>query len=171
MVLTDPRRADRHRPALYRHPPALARLAHIRAVLAIRLSLQHSHAHQQGQARWRSERRIRATAGAIRAGHLPDAEISWPEVPASPYPGQCWAIEAELTPKPLARTTTFMSATLTRTTDYQPGVRTGPGPRYDQVIYLVGPAARNVVDRAADAVPGALLARLTVRDLPDGALL
>jgi hypothetical protein len=151
--------------------PALARLAHIRAVLAIRLSLQSSDAWQQGGVWWRSERRIRAAAGAIRPGHLPDAEISWPEVPSSPYAGQCWAIEAELTPKPLARTTAIMTQALTRTADYQPDARPGTGPRYDRVIYLAAPAARSVVDRAADAVPGPLRARLAVRGLPDGALL
>jgi hypothetical protein len=64
-----------------------------------------------------------------------------------------------------------MTGALTRTADYQPGARPGPGPRYDRVIYLVAPAARSVVDRAADAVPGPLRARLTVRELPEGALL
>jgi hypothetical protein len=44
--------------------PALGRLAHIRAVLAIRLSLQDSDAFRDGRAWWRSERRIRAAAGA-----------------------------------------------------------------------------------------------------------
>lgn len=151
--------------------PALGRLAHIRAVLAIRLSLQASDAWQQGGAWWRSERRVRAAAGTIRTGHLPDAEVSWPEVPGSIYAGQLWAIEAELTPKPVARTTAIMTGLLTRTTDYQPGARPAARPRYDRVIYLVAPAARSVVDRAAEAVPGPLCGRLAVRDLPEGALL
>ena len=43
--------------------PALGRLAHIRAVLAVRLSLEASHAYRDGRAWWRSERRIRAAAG------------------------------------------------------------------------------------------------------------
>ena len=80
-----------------------------------------------GPAWWRSERRIRAAAGAIRTGHLPDAEVSWPEISASPYAGQLWAIEAELTPKPLARTTAIMGGLLTRTIDYQPGARPAAG--------------------------------------------
>jgi hypothetical protein len=79
--------------------PALARLAHIRAVLAIRLSLQASDAYRDGRAWWRSERRIRAAVGGhVGTGHVPDAEVSWPDIPASSYAGQCWAIEAELTP-------------------------------------------------------------------------
>jgi hypothetical protein len=65
--------------------PALARLAHIRAVLAIRLSLQDSDAWAQGRAWWRSERRIRAAAGGhVGGGHVPDAEVSWPDQPANP---------------------------------------------------------------------------------------
>ena len=60
--------------------PALARLAHIRAVLAIRLSLQDSDAYAQGRAWWRSERRIRAAiAGRSGTTHMPHAEVSWPD--------------------------------------------------------------------------------------------
>jgi hypothetical protein len=65
--------------------PALGRLAHIRAVLAVRLSLQDSDAFRDGRAWWRSERRIRAAAGGrVGTGHVPDAEVSWPDVPGSP---------------------------------------------------------------------------------------
>ena len=150
--------------------PALGRLAHIRAVLAVRLSLQASDAYQEGHGWWRSERRIRAAIGGrVGGGHVPDAEVSWPDLPASPYAGECWAIEAELTPKPLTRTTAIMSGLLTRTADYGPGARPGPGPRYDRVVYLASPAARGVVDRATAALPPGLGSRLTVRDLPPGA--
>ena len=108
--------------------PALSRLAHIRAVLAIRLSLQDSEAYRDGRAWWRSERRIRA-AIAARPGsvHVPDAEVSWPDIPGSRYAGECWAIEAELTPKPLARTMAIMSGLLARTADFHPGCGTGAG--------------------------------------------
>jgi hypothetical protein len=152
--------------------PALSRLAHIRAVLAVRLSLQDSPAYREGRAWWRSERRIRAVAGAAVGGaHVPDAEVWWPDEPASTYAGQCWAIEAELTPKPLARTSAIMAGLLARTADYQPGARPGPGPRYDRVIYMAAPAARGVPTRAAAALPAAQRGRLVVRDLPAGALL
>ena len=142
-------------------------------MLAVRLSLQGSDAYQDGHGWWRSERRIRAAIGGRvgTGGHVPDAEVSWPDLPASPYPGECWAIEAELTPKPLARTTAIMNGLLTRTADYQPGARPGTAPRYDRVVYLASPAARGVVDRAAAALPAALGSRLTVRDLPPGAFL
>src|ERR1700689_947162 len=60
--------------------PALGRLAHIRAVLAVRLSLEDSPAFTDWRAWWRSERRIRAAAGPkVGGGHLPDAEVFWPE--------------------------------------------------------------------------------------------
>jgi hypothetical protein len=78
--------------------PALARLAHIRAVLAIRLWLQAGEAYREHGAWWRSERRIRAAAGRIGTGHVPDAEIHWPSLDGSPYAGQVWAAECELTP-------------------------------------------------------------------------
>ncbi len=140
-------------------PPALARLAHIRAVLAARLWLESGQAYTDGKAWWRSERRIRAalpsTAGAA---HIPDAEIHWPSTGTSPHAGQVWAVEAELTPKPAARTMRIMAGLLSP-------------PRYAQVIYLTAPAARPVVARAAGDLPGPLRGKVTVRDLPPAAFL
>jgi hypothetical protein len=97
--------------------------------------------------------------------------VWWPEVAGSGYGGECWAIEAELTPKPLARTIAIMSGLLARTADYQPTAPPGPEPRYHRVIYLAAPAARSIVDRAAAALPGVQQSRLVVRDLPEGAAL
>jgi hypothetical protein len=151
--------------------PALARLAHIRAVVAIRLSLEDSDAYRDGRAWWRSERHIRAAiSGRSGSTHVPDAEVSWPDVPGSRYVGECWAIEAELTPKPLARTAAIMSALLTRSTDYYPDAAPDSRPRYDRVIYLASPAARSVSERAAATLPAHLRGRVSVRDLPPGAL-
>jgi hypothetical protein len=62
-------------------------------------------------------------------------------MPSARAAGELWAIEAELTPKPLARTAAIMSSLLARTADYEPGARPGPGPRYQRVIYLTAPAA------------------------------
>jgi hypothetical protein len=152
--------------------PALARLAHIRAVLAVRLSLEAGDAYRGGRAWWRSERRIRAAAGGrVGTGHVPDAEVFWPDIPASGYAGQCWAIEAELTPKPLARTAGIMAVLLARAADYQPDAVPGRMPRYDRVVYLAAPGARGVVERAAASLPGGQRSRVVVRELPGGAVL
>jgi hypothetical protein len=151
--------------------PAVGRLAHIRAVLAVRLSLEASTAYQNGQAWWRGERRIRAAIGGRVTGHVPDAEVSWPDITASAYPGECWAIEAELTPKPLARTTAIMTALAARTRDYQPTAPPAARPRYTRVVYLTAPPAHQVTRRAAATLPPATRARVSVRDLPAGALL
>jgi hypothetical protein len=151
--------------------PAAARLAHLRAVLAIRLSLEAGETYQAGRAWWRCERRIRAAIGGRTAGHVPDAEVSWPDLPTSPYAGECWAIEAELTPKSLARTAGIMAALAARSSDYDPGATPGGGPRYHRVIYLAAPAARGVTERAAATLPPPLAARVMVRDLPPETLL
>jgi len=160
--------------------PALPRLAHLRAVTAARLALESVAAYRDGSAHWRSERHLRARIGG-RVGtrdHLPDAEVHWPDAPApGPAPvwaGECWAIEAELTPKTVARTTAIMREVLTRTGDYGcpaaqarvPGVL----PRHVRVVYLCSPAAAGTVGRARDAL-GSLGARVEIRPLPASAYL
>ena len=81
MGLADPRRAPGlglpYRPA----PPALARLAHLRAVTAVRMALESAPGYLAAGAYWRSERRLRARMGArvpLRE-HLPDGEVHWPD--------------------------------------------------------------------------------------------
>jgi hypothetical protein len=138
--------------------PSLGRPAHIRAVLAARLWLEAGPAWAGGQAWWHSERRLRADQPAAgRGGHVPDAEIHWPSIAGSPYAGQVWAVEVELTPKPLARSTRIMGGLLSPM-------------RYAQVIYLTAPAAGPVVTRAAASVPAGEQARVVVRELPPSAL-
>jgi hypothetical protein len=164
-------------------PPALARLAHLRAVTAARLALEGVPAYALASAHWRSERRLRARLGGGlgRREHLPDAEIHWPDhaVPsgsetrpesvAGPAAGECWAIEVELTAKTLVRTTAIMRELLTRTADYgapaaEARVRGRP-PRHARAVYLCSPAATGVVGRARDAL-GAEGARVEIRLLP-----
>jgi hypothetical protein len=155
--------------------PALPRLAHIRAVTSVRLALEAVPAYQAAGAHWRSERRLRARLGGRlgRRDHLPDGEVHWPDAapdgPAPPWAGECWAIEAELTPKTVSRTTAIMQELLSRTGDY--GVPAAearvPGrpPRHDRVIYVCSPAAAGTVHRARDAV-GEDGARIEIRPLP-----
>ena len=121
MVLAHQLRDESHRPGLSCDPALPRPPGHIRAVLAVRLWLEAGKPYQDGQAWWRSERRIRAAAGSPASGvHVPDAEIHWPSLDGSPYAGQIWAIEAELTAKPLARTAGIMQNLLARTSDYAP---------------------------------------------------
>ena len=151
--------------------PSVTRLAHIRAVLAVRLWLQSGQAYKEGKAWWRSERRIRAAGGGrVGIAHLPDAEVHWPSLDGAPYAGQIWAIEAELTPKPLARTTGIMRAMLTRTSDYGPGGVPSIEARYARIVYMTAPAAVSIVSRSIGALPGPLQARMVARDLPPGAV-
>ena len=73
-----------YRPA----PPALARLAHLRAVTAVRLALESAPGYLAAGAYWRSERRLRARMGSrvpLRE-HLPDGEVHWPDTGAHPGP-------------------------------------------------------------------------------------
>jgi hypothetical protein len=141
--------------------PALTRLAHIRAVLAARLWLEARPAWTQGQAWWHSERRLKAAqlppGHRGRGEHVPDAEIHWPSLDGSPHAGQVWAIEVELTPKPLARTSRILAGLLTP-------------PRYARVVYLTAPAAERVVTRSAATLRGEWQARLAVQNLPESAL-
>jgi len=136
--------------------PALGRLAHIRAVLAARLWLASGQAWHEGQAWWHSERRLNTGRPRNAGGHLPDAEVHWPSIAGSPYAGQVWAIEVELTPKQVSRTTGIMTELLSPM-------------RYGTVVYLTSPAARRVVASAAARLPAAEQARLAIRDLPDSA--
>jgi hypothetical protein len=182
-----------YRPA----PPALARLAHLRAVTAVRIALESAPGYASAAAYWRSERRLRARMGSrvpLRE-HLPDGEVHWPDpggVPAAgaavsqarasqtalaapAWAGECWAVEAELTRKTVRRTAAIMTEILTRTGDYgcpAAEVRVpGVPPRHARVLYLCSAAARPTVLRARDALPGALAVRVEVRGLPAGAAL
>jgi hypothetical protein len=170
--------------------PALSRLAHIRAVAAARIALEATSGFQRAAAYWRCERRLRSRHGVGLRQHLPDAEVHWPDraPTASPtdspadsptrasvaWAGECWAIEAELSPKTVARTTAIMREILTRTGDYGcPAAEASvPGrpPRHARALYLCSPAATGNVLRARDAL-GPLGARVEVRPLPPGALL
>ena len=138
--------------------PALGRLAHVRAVLAARLWMQASPAWAAGQPWWHSERRLRADRPAAgRREHVADAEIHWPSIPGGRYAGPVWAVEVELTPKPLERTARIMTDLLSPA-------------RYALVVYLTAPAARPVVTRARACLPAREQSRVLVRELPAAAL-
>ena len=155
-------------------PPALSRLAHIRAVAAIRLALESSDTYLTAAARWRSERHLRARIGKVGAReHIPDGEVHWPDTADVPYAGECWAVEAELTAKTVRRTVSIMRELLTRTGDYgcPPAQLLQPAapPLHARALYLCSGAARPTVLRARAALGAAFAARIEVRDLPPGA--
>jgi len=159
--------------------PALSRLAHLRAVTAVRLALESTGGYASAGAYWRSERRLRARAGrrVPAREHLPDGEVHWPDAGPRPasvgWAGECWAIEAELTRKTIRRTTAIMTEILTRTGDYgcpAAEVRVpGQPPRHARVLYVCSAAARPVALRARDALGASLAGRIEVRRLPPGA--
>ena len=141
--------------------PALSRLAHLRAVVSVRLALEAAPGYAAAGAFWRGERRLRAKTGG-RAGlreHLPDAEVHWPDGAPAGVAGECWAIEAELTRKTVARTAAIMREILARTGDYGcPAAQVrepGAAPRHARVVYLCSPAARPTVARARAALGAA----------------
>jgi hypothetical protein len=158
--------------------PGLSRLAHIRAVAAARMALEATGGYRAANAFWRCERRIRSRHGVGMRQHLPDAEVQWPEdacgADGAPlrWAGECWAVEAELTRKPVDRTTSIMREILLRTGDYGcPAAEAAvPGrpPRHARALYLCSPAALPTVLRAR-AELGPLSARIEVRDLPPDA--
>ena len=142
--------------------PSMGRLAHTRAVLAARLWLEGGPAWQQRQGWWCSERRLhtgRGQPGRARAlgGHMPDAEVHWPSLEDSPYAGQIWAVEVELTAKPVARTASIMTELIWAN-------------RYAAIVYLTSPGARHVVTTAALRLPEADRVRIAIRTLPKAAL-
>jgi hypothetical protein len=153
--------------------PALSRLAHLRAVTAVRLALAATAQFEAGQGYWRSERRLRAKFGrklGLRE-HLPDGEVHWPQSGGVTWAGECWAIEAELTPKTMAKTVAIMRELLARTGDYgcaadEIAVPGRPG-RHARAIYLCSPDARPVVSRARQEL-GDQAGRIEIRLLPAG---
>jgi hypothetical protein len=159
--------------------PALPRLAHLRAVTAVRMALESTTSYAAAGAHWRSERRLRARAGRrvpVRE-HLPDGEVQWPDTGPHPatigWAGECWAIEAELTRKTIRRTAAIITEILTRTGDYgcpAAEVRVpGQPPRHTRVLYVCSAAARPVVLRARGTLGASLARRVEVRTLPPGA--
>jgi hypothetical protein len=154
--------------------PGLSRLPHIRAVAAARIALEGTQGYRRGSALWRCERRIRSRHGVGSRQHLPDGEVYWPDEAPVAWAGESWAVEAELTPKPVTRTTAIMREILLRTGDYgcpaADAVVPGQPPRHHRALYLCSPAALSTVRRAR-AELGPLAARIEIRDLPPGALL
>jgi hypothetical protein len=156
-------------------PPAPSRLAHTRAVTAVRLTLQATTAYRRARATWRGERGIRASRQGGFRGSVPDGELHWPRGAAVSWAGQCWAVQAAVARTAVGDTAAVMRELLTRAGDgpCPPAVRPpglGRPERYARVLYLCSPAALPAVVQARDAL-GRAGARIEIRDLPPGAVL
>jgi hypothetical protein len=127
--------------------PNPARLAHSRAVLAVRMRF----AARSPGAQWRPEQDL------PRGQHVADGELYWPL--GGRFGGQVWAIEVELTPKSPGRTGQIIGDLL----------RNPAG--YAAVVYLVSPSARPVVLRTVAELAPVHRARLSVRPAPAEALI
>ena len=154
-------------------PPALSRLAHIRAVTAVRLALQATTACQRAGVSWQGERKILAEGRGGFLGHLPDGELHWPAEAAVSWAGECWAIQAVLARTAAASAAGVMRDLLARAGDGCPSARPrepGRPPRYARALYLCSPVALPAVVRARDELgrPGT---RVEIRNLPAGAAL
>ena len=142
VVLADPGRDDRHRARFPRAAPgAGAAGAHPRragrpAVAGDRPGL----VQRAGLVAFRTAAARRPARGRPAPGTCRTRRSTGPAFPAAAYAGQVWAVEVELTPKPIARTTRIMGGLLTTM-------------QYAQVIYLTAPAALAVVTRAAASLP------------------
>ena len=152
--------------------PALSRLAHLRAVISVRLAFEAAPGYARAGAFWRGERRLRAAAGG-RVGlreHIPDGEVHWPDGAPVSFAGECWAIEAELTRKTVARTAAIMHEILARTGDYgcpAGQAQVAPDHRARSPVAPAGPVmsapgGRLRISTRRPVSPSAALARATV---------
>ncbi len=156
-------------------PPAPSRLAHTRAVTAVRLTLQATTAYRRARATWRGERGIRASHQGCFRGSVPDGELHWPRGAAVSWAGQYWAVQAEVARTTVGDMAGVMRELLARASDGPSPVAVRPAglgrpQRYARVLYLCSPAALPVVVQARDA-QGRAGARIEIRDLPPGAVL
>lgn len=148
--------------------PSAYLLRHCRAVTEVRLAAERRGEWRDGGASWRSEREILSALGFPSGPvHIPDGEVLWPGEGGAP--GQAWAIEVEVTRKPVARIADIMRELLARTTDYDPaygsGVFPGDPPRYAHVVYCCHPLVTRVVARARDTLGHPLARRIEVLTL------
>jgi hypothetical protein len=151
--------------------PSAYLLRHCRAVTEIRLAAECRGEWRDGGASWRSEREILSALGFPSGPvHIPDGEVLWPA--AGGTRGEAWAIEVEVTRKPVARIAGIMRELLARTTDYDPaygsGVFPGDPPRYAHVVYCCHPLVTGVVTRARATLGPALARRIEVLTLSCG---
>jgi hypothetical protein len=156
--------------------PSPTFLRHTHAVTDVRLAVQRTEVFRSGRAWWRAERLIRGDlAIPSRAGkHLPDGEVHWPAGSGSPWAGQTWAIEVQLSPGRIKVFAAIMTEHLTSLGDLcgPPASTQEPGRRlrYARLVYACSPRAIGTVLRAKALVGTSLADRIDVHDLPESAM-
>jgi hypothetical protein len=153
--------------------PKAVLLRHTHAVTDVRLAVERTSTWQQGGASWRSERRILGGLGfPDRPEHIPDGEVHWPADVGSPWAGETWAVEVEVSRKYVERIVEIMYEVLVKTGELGSAVSlAGPGipPRYARLVYVCSKESVRAVLSARAKVGAPLSARIDVHDLPESA--
>jgi hypothetical protein len=155
--------------------PATRGLRHTHAVTHVRLAVERTSVYRDGGATWRAERSILAGLGyPARFEHIPDGEVHWPAACRSPWAGEIWAVEIEITRKSVDRVARAMQETLARTSDYGSPQASVAGPgrpaRYARLVWVCSPASVRTVLNARAKLGAALSAAIKVYDLPESAV-
>jgi hypothetical protein len=154
--------------------PAVRLLRHTHAVTDVRLAVQRTAAFRRGRAWWRSERSILSEAGfPARTEHVPDGEVRWPDGTDSPWAGEAWAVEIEISRKSVEATAKIMHEVLTQTGDPGRASASTPmpalAPRYARLVYACSGSTVQTVLNARAEVGLPLSARIDIHDLPESA--
>jgi hypothetical protein len=149
-------------------------LRHTHAVTDVRLAVERTSAYRQARGSWRAERWLRIGQFPDRLGHVPDGEVHWAAGTGSPWEGETWAIEVEVSRKSVQRIALIMQEALARGGEWDTtpasGAQPGQSPRYERLVYVCSPASVGMVLTARNDVGAPLAARIDVHDLPESAL-
>jgi hypothetical protein len=154
--------------------PRESGLRHTHAVTDVRLAVGRTSAYRRGRASWRAGRSILAGQFPARSGYVPDGEVHWPAGSGSPWAGEIWAVEVEVSRKSVNRIAVIMQEVLTRTDDYHAALagtaEPGRPPRCARLVYVCSPVTVRIVLRARAELDAPLAARIDVHDLPQSAM-
>jgi hypothetical protein len=117
---------------------------------------------------------MRVGVGYSPTEHVPDGEVHYPGGVRSPWAGEIWAVEVEISAKTVERTAAVMLEVLTRTHGYGSHDTSAPmpatTPRYARLVYVCSPKAARAALSARAEVGSPLSGRIDIHDLPESAL-
>jgi hypothetical protein len=135
--------------------PSPGRLAHLRAVAAVRLSLETGPAWAEGHAHWRSERKIRhAMGGKLPARARPRRGSVLARRARLPVPRRDVGHRGRADPQAVSAHRRDHARAARPDHRVQPRLPPRRDPRYARVVYLTAPPAAPVCRRHAPARPG-----------------